>query len=888
MNQRRLSRLWKKPQAEQSLDAELQFHLEQQIADYIAAGFSPEEARCRAQREFGGVELYKEECRDTRWENQFDIFVRDLRFAWRGLQKDRRFAFVAIFALALAIGASTAVFSVVDNALFEPFPYRDQHSLVIPKILDIDRGPDYWRSFFTIPEMREIQRQSRVFSAIVANSLDDFIYSASGASTRFAGDYVTPGSFEFFGVSPLLGRPIEDADYQPGAPPVFVLRYNAWLTKFNGDPSILGKTFTLNGVPRTLVAIMPPRFAWGGAELWVPTSMQEAESMRSYGSARYWGVVARLKPGVTTHQAAADLKVIAQGLATVYPKDYPNHWDTDVESFGHAVVPKHFRNILYVFLAAVALLLLIGCGNVANLLLARATTREKEFAVRTALGASRSRLIRQLLAESLLLALGGVFWGTLLAWAGVRVLSISMPGFTIASETVIVMNTAVLIFALVVAVGTVFLFGLVPAIQSSRCDLQDSLRDAGKGLSGTAGRARLRNSVIVLEVALSLTLLFTAGLFLRSFVALSRVRLGFRMDHVLLARIPLPPDRYKNSEQVHHFYRPLLERLYNVPGIEAAAAMSATPPFENDRVELEIPGKTHPEKWYTAVQLASEQYFAVLRRSFLEGRPFSEADVAGAHRVAVINEAFGRQYFPKEDPIGRRVRLPELETMTEMMQGETLKDASFDIIGVVADAQNDGLQDPIVPEMWFPYSVHARFTGGLLIRTTSDPTAMIKTVAREAWNTDPSVALSDPAPLQDTLETFGYAQPRFGLSLVTIFAVLGLLLVTIGVYSVIAYSTSRRTHEFGMRLALGARARDVLAMVLRQGLGLLLVGIGVGLAVSLLAGRLLAAQLWGVSQYDMLTLSTVIALLLLVGLVACWVPARRATRVNPVTALRCE
>jgi putative ABC transport system permease protein len=884
MNKRRLSRLWQKPQAEQRLGAELQFHLEQQIADYIAAGLSPQEARCRAQSEFGGIELYKEECRDTRWENQLDTFVRDLRFAWRGLRKDRRFAFVAIFALALAIGASTAVFSVVDNALFEPFPYKDQRSLVIPKIMDVDRGADEYRSFFTIPEMREIQRQNHVFSAVVANSWDDFIYSASGTSTRFAGDYVTPGSFEFFGVAPLRGRPVEDADYRPGNPPVFVLRYNTWLTKFAGDPSIVGKSFTLNGVSRTLIAIMPPRFAWGGAELWVPTSLQEAESMRGYDSRRYWGVVARLKPGVSILQANADLRVIAQSLSAAYPQDYPKHFDTDVERFAHAVVPQRFRRTLYVFLVAVGLLLLIGCGNVANLLLARAITREKEFAVRTALGASRGRLIRQLLAESLLLALGGAFWGTLLAWAGVRVLAISMPDFTIASETVIVMNTAVLVFALVAGVATVFLFGLVPAIQSSRCDLQDALRDAGKGLSGTAGRSRLRNSVIVLEVALSLTLLFTAGLFLRSFVALTRVQLGFRPDHVLLARIPLLPDRYKNSEQIHHFYRPLLDRLYHVPGIEAATVISTPPPFENDRVELEIPGKTHPEKWYTAAQLVSEQYFTVLRRTFREGQPFSDTEVADARHVAIVNEAFRRQYFPTEDPIGRRIRLPELETMPD----EPIRDASFDIIGVVDDAKNGGLQDRVAPEMWFPYSVHARFASGLLIRTTDDPTAIINTVAREVWNIDPSAALADPAPLEKSLETFGYAQPRFGLSLVTVFAVLGLLLVSIGVYSVMAYSASRRTHEFGVRVALGARAGDVLGMVLRQGLGLLLAGAALGLAVSLVAGRLLRAQLWGVSQYDVLTLSAVIALLLLVGLAACWVPARRATRINPVTALRCE
>lgn len=424
----------------------------------------------------------------------------------------------------------------------------------------------------------------------------------------------------------------------------------------------------------------------------------------------------------------------------------------------------------------------------------------------------------------------------------------------------------------------------MPAIQSSRCDLQDALRDAGKGLSNGAGRASVRNSVIVLEVALSLTLLFTAGMFLRSFVALSRVQLGFHADHVLLARISLPRSRYRNSDQVRNFYRPLLEGLKSVPGISGAAAMSGVPAFEGGRTDLEIPGKEHSEKWYTSAQLISERYFRVLRMPFLSGRPFSEADVADARKVAVINETFRRQYFSNENPIGRRIRLPELETLRD----EPMKDASFDIIGVVADARNDGLQDPIRPEVWVPYSVYARFTGGLLLRTTDEPVAMINAVSRELWKIDSSVALSDPAPLTKSLETFGYAQPRFGLSLVTVFAVLGLLLVTIGVYSVIAYSTSRRTHEFGVRVALGARSRDVLRMVLRQGLGLLLFGIGLGLAVSLAAGRLLSTQLWGVSPHDGVTILAVSSLILGVGLAACWIPARRATRINPVTALRCE
>lgn len=882
MNKLRLSRLWQKPLAEKRLDSELQFHLEQQIADYVAAGMSAEEASRRARAEFGGVELYKEECRDTRWENQLDIFVRDFRFAVRGLLKDRRVAFVAILVLALAIGASTAVFSVVENALFEPFPYKDQRSLVVAHIRDLDQSENS-RSFFTMQEIQEIRRQNSVFESIADNQQDDVISRDSESSTRFDGNFVTPGSFDFLGASALIGRSLEDADYRPGAAPVFVLRYRTWQSKFNSDPGVVGKTFTLNGVARTLAGIMPPRFAWGGADLWIPCSYEAAQTLKSGQFGRYWGFVARRKPGVSLKAASADLTVIAKRLATLYPKDYPKHFEATVEQFGHAVVPQRFRNSLYLFLVAVALLMLIGCGNVANLLLARATTRYKEFAVRTALGASRTRLIRQLLAESLLLALGGAALGTLFAWAGVRVLSTSMPDNTIASETVIQMNAPVLLFALVVGVATVFIFGLVPALQASRCDLQDSLRDSGKGLSGSASHAKLRSSVMVLEVALSLTLLFTAGLFIRSFNALSHVALGFRIDHVLTARLPLPPERYKTPGQIVAFYRPLLSRLKSVPSITSAATASSQPPYDCCPSEIEVAGKLHEGSWKATVQVSSEDYFDVFRIPFLEGRTFSAHEVNDARKVAVINQSFRSRYFKNEDPVGRRVHLKLLETLDD-----PLPNAWFDIVGVVADSKNHGLESPNDPEVWFPYSVYPRPAWALVVRTIGEPAKMIEAVGKEVWISDPNIAMADPQPLERTRDVDLLAQPRFGLWLVTVFSVIGLTLVTIGVYSVMAYATSRQTHEFGVRMALGASAGDVLRMVLGKGLGILVVGMVIGIGVSLAFSRIIVSQLWGVSAHDGVTILAVIALILLVGLVACWIPARRATRVNPVTALRCE
>jgi predicted permease len=847
-----LRRLWQKSLTERRLESELQFHLEQQIAGYIASGLTPDEARRRAYVEFGG------------------------------LLKDRPFAFIAILALALGIGASTAIFSVVDNALLEPFPYKDSRHLVTIRLHDKDQA-DHWRGAFLFAEIQDLMKQNHVFDGVVANLEDDLVYTAGDSNLRLAGNYVTPGTFEFFGVPPFLGRSLEAADYQPGAPPVFVLRHAAWIGKFNSDPSLIGKTFTLNGVPRTLVGVAAPRFAWGGVDLWMPRGPDEPKVLREGEFPQYWGVVAHLKPGVSVDQATADLNVIAQRLSTVYPKEYPKHFAMEVLSFGYAVLPPHFRNSLYIFLAAVGLLLLIGCGNVANLLLVRATAREKEFAVRSALGASRFRLVRQLLAESFFLAMSGAVLGILFAWAGVKTIAAVIPAFTIASETVIEMNWTVLLFASVIGIGTVFLFGLAPALQASRCDLHDSLRDTGKGVAGTAGRAGVRNAVIVLEVALSLILLFTAGLFVRSFVALQQVSLGLQVDHVLTARIPLPPERYKTSAQLTSFYRPLLARLKSVPGIASAAETSTLPPYGGIRTEVEVPGKAHTEKWDALFQLCSEDYFSVLRIQFLDGRPFTETEVNDARRVAVINQTLQRRYFGNENPIGRRIHLQELKQFPD-----PLSEPWFEIIGVVADARNRGLQEPLWPEAWIPYTVTGSGMRGLLVRTTNEPKSMIKAVGHEIWATDPGVAMAQPETLEYFLDLFTFAQPRFGLWLVTIFAAIGLVLVTIGVYSVIAYTTSRRTHEIGIRIALGAARADVLKMVIRKGLQLLLGGIAIGLGVSFALSRVLVSQLWGVSTYDRLTILSVAGLLLLVGLVACWIPARRATRVNPSTALRYE
>jgi putative ABC transport system permease protein len=875
-----LRRLWQKSLTERRLDSELQFHLEQQIEAYLQSGVSPDEARRRATLDFGGVERFKEECREARWEHHLDILNRDFRFALRGLAKDHRFACIAIFALALGIGASTAIFSVVYNALFAPFPYRDSQQLVTVHLCDLDH-PDDWRGVFAFDEFQAFRKQSGIFDDMVANLEDDIVLTSSDSNLLMAGNYVTRDSFAFLGVPAYLGRSLEPSDYEAGASPVFVMRYVTWANQFAADPSLVGKTFVLNGVSRTLVGIAAPRFAWGGANLWIPRGPDAPHTNRQ-GPNQYWGVLGRIRPGVSLQEASANLTVIAQSLSKIHPKDYPKHFAVQVESFAYAVIPRRFRDALYIFTAAVGLLLLIGCGNVANLLLARATTREREFAVRSAMGASRFRLIRQLLVESLILALGGVFFGIFFAWAGVKTIAAVIPGFTIASETVIEMNSTVLIFALLVGICTVFIFGLIPALQASRCDLNESLRETGKGTIGFS-RARLRNSVILLELTLALTLLFTAGLFLRSFVALQRVRMGVRTDHVLTARLPLPPDRYKTAAQVSSFFRPLLTRLKSVPGIAYAAETSHLPPYGGLNSVVEVFGKSHSEKWHGFLELVSEDYFSVLRIPLRNGRVFSEAQVNDAARVAVINETFQRRYFGKEDPIGHKIQMYQ-----DWDASGALKDQWFEIIGVVGDAQNRGLHEPVDPEAWVPYTVTGTFMRGLLIRTTNEAAPMLKTVGKEIWATDPSVAMAEPNRLDESIDLFTFAQPRFGLWIVGILAGIGLLLAMLGVYSVIAYATAQRTHEIGLRMALGAGAADVLKMVLRQGLLLLLGGIAMGTAVSVTVARIIASQLWGVSPYDAITIGAVASLLFVIGLIASWVPARRATRIDPLNALRCE
>jgi predicted permease len=810
-----------------------------------------------------------------------ETFLQDFRYAFRSLWKSRSFAAVAVVTLALGIGSSTAIFSVIENVLIEPFPYPDASRMMYMSIHDNQQSERGGRAGYSAAEFLDYAQQNHVFDRVVAADEDDVLYKQGEGTQRFYGAHVTPGTFEFFGVPALHGRVAQPADYEPGAPPVFVMRYKTWVTRFNSDLSILNKIFVLNATPRTLIGIMPPRFGWYEADMMFPETPKRG-ALGATGNSHSWFLLGHLKRGVTRAQAEADLGVIARYEAKIAPQAYPTHFTVQVDSLTDNVAGR-FQSTLYTVLAAVGLLLLIGCGNVANLMLARATSREKEFALRAVLGAGRARLARQLLLESLVLAAGGAALGTFIAFSGLKFIVAAMPQDNIPAESIIQINAPVLAFTLCIAVITALLFGLVPALQASKRDLNDPLRDAGKGSSGSGRHNRLRDAVVVFEVALSLTLLVGAGLLMRSFMALRQEHLGFQPDHVLVIRTPLPQERYKTAMQGANFVRPVLARLKAIPGVLDATTSVTIPPDAGFSSNIDISGKSHPEKWNSELQLCGDTYFSVLRIELQSGRAFSEAEVNDARKVAVVNETFVRKYLPGENPIGQRVHLLSLETMPT-----PVRDAWFEIVGVVADAKNSGLQFPNAPEAYIPHTVTMANSPVFLIRTAQPPLALLNSAQHEIWATDSGVGLAYQNSLDGFIGERSYAGPRFSFLLMTIFGGVGLVLVTIGVYSVLAYTTARRTHEIGIRMALGAEGTDVLALVVKNGLRLVAMGLAIGLVASLTLSRLIESQLWKTPARDPLTIGVAVSLLLTTGIVACLIPARRASRVDPLVALRYE
>ncbi len=817
--------------------------------------------------------------------NLIDHLLRDLRYGLRSLRKDRRLALLATFALGLGVGATTLVFSVIYNGLLHPFPYKGGDRLVNFMIHDVKESRPGGRSGYSMTEMLDYRDQNHVLEDVMGCNHTDVLYNNGEGTQQFDGVILTPNTFTFLDVPPLLGRMITEEDAKPGAPPVFAMNYRIWKTQFNADPKIVGTTMVLNGVSRTLVAVMPRRFGLCAGQVWMTTSWKRSATPNTalFNDDDFFWTIARLKPGVSEQAAAADLEIVAHGLARVYEKRYPPKFTVQVATLASNVVGD-FKGMLYALIGAVTMLLLIACSNVANLLLARATSREKEIAVRASIGATRGQLIRQLLVESFVLALAGGAAGCFFAYGGLKWIVSSIPLHQwIPDEAAIGLNLTVLVFTLVVAMLTTILCGLAPALHAARKDLHTRLKDTGLGVQGGFRHGKLRASLVIAEVGLSIVLLVGAGLMIRSVFALTHVDLGFNPQNILVVRIPLPRGRYETAVQKKLFFQEVLRRVKGIPGVVNATETISLPPYGGPRSEVVIPGKTHAEEWNVSFEACSDTYFQVMDRRLLRGTLLSENDIESARPVSVINQTLARDFFGKDDPIGQKISFKILDQIPETPHG-----LYFEIIGIVSDAKNRGLQEPIMPEAFFPYTVSGFGDRGILVRTAVDPGSLLNSVRKEIWSVDRNVALADTGSLESYLERFSYAQPRFGVASLGAFAGIGLLLVVIGVFSVMAYTVSLQTHEIGIRIALGAQQSNVLQMVLRKGMRLIAAGILLGLVSSFALTRLLASQIWGVSATDPLTFSIVVVIVVAVGLVACLLPARRATHVDPLVALRYE
>lgn len=817
-----------------------------------------------------------------------DSLFRDFQFALRSLNKDRRFALLAILALALGIGSATVIFSAVYGVILNTFAYQDAGKITSFAIHDVTQSGANGRESLSLPEFLDYREQNHVFEDLTGGfggfGSTPVLYSAGDSTTEFSAWYTTSNLFQFMGEPPLAGRWATPEDTNPGATPVFMMTSKLWHDQFNNDPAIIGKSFTLNGISRTLVGVMPPRFRWGWPDIWIPFPMDLAQNAGDPSIAHaYLWPVGRLKPGVSLQTAIADLDVVAHQLAKKYPNAYPKGFKITARSLADRVLDP-FKILIYPLVGAVLLLLLISSSNVANLLLARATTRDREIAVRASLGASRGRLIRQLLVESFVLAIAGCLAGCLFAWVGIKEIVPLVPYNTFPQEAVIELNAPVLLFALGVTFLTTVICGLAPAFHAMRGELQSRLTGAGMGSSGGLRHGKIRGALVIAEVALSIVLLIGAGLMMRAFYALSHAGLGFEPKHLLVTELNLPKGVYDTAPEKNLLFQQIFGRLQGMPGIVAATVTVSPPPGGGFGSDVDVFGKVHSERWTSMLDLCSEGYFKTLGLPLLRGRFFTETDIASARQVVVINQAFVANYMGNDDPIGQKIKF----NILDQLPGGGLKNAYFEVIGVVPNVMNQGLKKPPAPQAYVPHTITGFGNRAILVRTATDPDAMVPSIREQIWAVNRNIALENTGSVQDNMRKYDYAEPEFGFVLLGAFAAIGLLLVVIGIFSVMAYTVSLQTHEIGIRMALGAEPGDVLAMVLRKGLTLIVAGIIIGVLASLALTRLIASQLWGVKPMDPLTFGAVAVLVIAVGLLACLLPARRAARVDPLVALRYE
>jgi len=807
------------------------------------------------------------------------MFLQDVKYGLRMLLKSPGFTTAAVLALALGVGVNTAIFSIVNGILLRPLPYHESSRLLSLAEINPSEGPESFP--VSAPNFVDWKRQSQVFENMAAyRSGSSAGFNLTGIGTepeRIQGVAVSANLFSTLGINPLHGRAFQPEEDREGSAKVVILSDSLWQRRFGSDPNILGKTLTMNGKSHQVVGVMPPAFEFpvqtSKVELWVPLVLSQEDLGESMRGLHKLSVVARLKQGVTQGQAEAEMVTIASRLQQQYPESNANKTARVVPLLNEVV--GNIRPALFILLGAVGCVLLIACANVANLLLARASARKKEVAIRTALGASRLCIIRQLLTESVMLALLGGALGLLLARLGTGFLIAVSPD-SIPRLREVGMDMRVLGFTILISLITGVVFGLAPALQSSKTDLNEALKEGGGKASAGVQRNRIRSVLVISEVAIALLLLISAGLLIKSFLNLHKVSPGFNPQNVVTMRVPLPESKYSEPPQARAFYQDLLGRVKALPGVQSAGVTSSIPLTGwNSIFGFEIPGRpAAPGQTLEAEFIAiSPDYMSAMGIPLLRGRLLSDNDSKATPGVILINETMARRHWRNEEAVGKQIKV-----------GPSMRE----IVGVVSDVKQDGLNAESRDQMYASiYQVPSPASKILVVRTSNDPRNLIPFLRNQVLAVDHDQPVTSIRTMEEVLAE-SLAKPRLYMILLGVFGAVALVLAAIGIYSVLAYSVTQRTHEIGIRLALGAVPRDVIRLVVGQGMVLALIGIVIGLVAALLLSRTMSSLIYGISSTDLTIFGGIPIILAVVALLACFIPARRATKISPIIALRYE